>query len=129
MPGMDYKMAFGRERGGNPANISFQVTTFGGNLAEFQAKILKEAPITFAALGITNFKVTKMSGFETTSKLMGLVAVAQAQKPDGKSVRQFYFFFDLNDRKKVLVSCSVADEGTNYDDEFIAILKTFRSTR
>ena len=129
VPGMTLEMPFGREQDGNPANISFQDATFNGNLAEFESNILKGIPATFATLGINNFTVVSMSAFETNTKLMGLQAVAQAQRQDGKIVQQLYYFFDLKEGKKVCAVCSVADEGTTYDADFTAIMKTFRVNR
>ena len=128
-PGVIYKMAFGREQDGNPASIIFQEIAFDGNLGQLESKFLKEAPANLAAQNITNFKIINMSAFETTSNLMGLQAVTQAQRPDGGIARQLFYFFERRDGKKVCVICSVVDQGTTYDAEFDAIMKTFRVTK
>lgn len=129
VPGAAYKMAFGREQDGSPANISFQDVTFNGNLGQFETKTIKETATAYAAQGLTNFKVINMSAFETNANLIGLLAVTQVQRPDGKIVRQFFYFFERKDGKKVGVVCSVTDAGTTYDAEFDAIMKTFRVTK
>src|SRR6266480_1706249 len=54
VPGAPFKVAFGREEDGNPANISFQVTSFSGNLGEFEANLLKQLPVTYETMGLTN---------------------------------------------------------------------------
>ena len=129
VPGVPYKMAFGRESDGNPANISFQNFAFDGNLARLQTKILKETSASLSATGFTDFKVINTSMFETNSKLVGLQTVTQAQRFDGKIIRQLFYFFERKDGQKIGVVCSVADEGTTYDERFDAIMKTFRVTK
>ena len=129
VPGTSYKVAFGREEDGSPGNISFQVAAFSGNLGEFEATLLKEMPSTFAKMGITNSKVVNLSAFETSSKVVGLQAVVQADRLDGKTVRQLFYFFERKDGQKICVTCSVADEGTRYDAIFDSIMKTFRVTK
>jgi hypothetical protein len=128
VPGVPYKMAFGREQDGNPANISFQEVAFSGNLAEFESKTLKEVSATLALHGVTNFRVLAMSMFETDAKLVGLKAVAEAERPDGKIGRQVFYFFQRKDGKNIGIVCSVTDEGDTYDTQFDSIMKTFRVT-
>jgi hypothetical protein len=129
LPGAQFKTAFGREEDGDPANITFQVAAFSGNLGEFQATLLKEMPSVFSRMGISNSRVVNQSAFETSSKLVGLQAVVEAERLDRKTVRQLLYFFERKDGQKILVTCSVADEGTRYDAIFDSIMKTFEVTK
>ncbi len=129
LPGAQFKAAFGREEDGNPGNISFQVAAFSGSLGEFQATMLKEMPSVFSKMGISDSRVVNQSAFETSSKLVGLQAVVEAERLDGKTARQLLYFFERKDGQKILVTCSVVDEGTRYDAIFDAIMKTFEVTK
>jgi hypothetical protein len=128
-PGAQFKTAFGREEDGNPANITFQLAAFSGSLGEFQATILKEMPSVFSKMGISNSRVVNQSAFETSSKLVGLQAVVEVERLDGKTVRELLYFFERKDGQKILVTCSAADEGTRYDAIFDSIVNTFDVTK
>lgn len=129
VPGAVYKMAFGREQDGNPANISAQEIDFNGTLGQLESKIIKEAPASLAAQGLTGFRVLNQSAFETGSNVIGLQVVTETQRQDRRIVRQLYYFFERRDGKKIVVICSVADEGAAYDAEFNAIMRRFRVTK
>jgi hypothetical protein len=128
-PGSQYKVAFGREEDGNPANISFQVAAVGGNLGEFEADLLKQLPEIYKGMGVSSPRILDLSAFQTAAKLVGLQAVIEAERLDGKTARQLMYFFERKDGQKICVTCSVAGEGTRYDAIFDSIMKTFKVTK
>jgi hypothetical protein len=128
MTGVSYKMVFGRESDGNPANISFMVVSFDGDLGKFEAASIAQFRSSFPSMGFTNFKVINMSAFETALQQIGVQVVIQVQRQDEKIVRQFLYMFERKDGKKICVTCTT-DEKNTYLDDFDAIMKTFRVTR
>jgi hypothetical protein len=128
VPHVGYKMIFGRESDGNPANISFTVVSLDGNLAEFETTSIAQLRSGFPSMGLTNFKVINMSAFETALQQIGVQVVIQAQRQDGQVLRQFLYMFERKDGKKICVTCTT-DEKDTYHEDFDAIMKTFRVTR
>ena len=125
VPGVAYKMAFGVESEGDPANISFQDVEFSGNIAELQATLLRDAKAKYQKAGLENFAILNQSGFETEEGRIGAKAVTTARKMDGSTVVQFYYIFERKDRKKVVAICTApSEDAAAYAERFDAILKT-----
>jgi hypothetical protein len=63
VPDASYKMVFGRESDGSPANISFTVVSFDGDLGKFESTLLAQLRAGYPSMGLTDLKVINMSAF------------------------------------------------------------------
>jgi len=130
VPDTSYKMVFGRESDGNPANISFTVASIDGDLDKCESTLLSQLRAGYPSMGLTDLKVINMSAFETNLQQIGAQVAIQVQRQDGKVLQQFIYIFELKGGTKVFATCTcTADEKDTYHADFNAIMKTFRVTR
>jgi len=126
VPGVKFGVPMGRKADGNPGNIMFDLLPKSPTLAESEITILKGVKEKLTSMGCSNFQILNQSGYETAAGMIGAQAVVSVTRPDGQVSRMIYFFFQRNDGYGVIAICSVAGEGTSYDDDFEAIMTSFK---
>jgi len=124
LPNQMFKSALGPDRpSGNPF-ISFHVETLKGNLAEMQAKSLRDLASAGKSSGLTDIKIIVRPAFQTTSNEIGLSALIQGKCTD-RDMREFLYLFQGKGDKVIAIAC-VTTEATD-DAVFDTIIKSFRT--
>jgi len=125
-PGLKYQAAFGQSVNGFAPNINVQDIKTEESLDEFVKRENQLTPQLAKESGAKNFADLKQSKFTTDSQLVGHKTISQVEI-DGRLLRIITYFFEGNDKRKFVITCTVpAEVGESYDQIFDGSIKTFK---
>jgi hypothetical protein len=120
MPGLKYKLAFGKAAGGFAPNVNVVDEAFDGSVDEYVKTSLETVSKVFKG-----FKKLGQSNFKSDSGVKGIRLQTESEQ-GALRLRQTFFFFEGKGKNKFVVTCSaLAENGQKLDSVFEDSMKTF----
>ena len=120
VPGLKYKIAYGKPAQGFAPNINVVDETAAVSIADYARRNVKNMQQL-----VSGFHEISLSPFVTNSGLRGFRLRGEAA-PAGRKLRQTnYLFAGSGDRKIVVTASTLASDGSKHDAMLDAVMKTF----
>jgi hypothetical protein len=121
IPGLEYKVIYGKSDDGFAPNIVFGDENYNSSLKEYVNLSIENTKLV-----TRNYRLLSRSAFKTDAGLMGERTVSLSDTADGTTLRQLCYYFGGSHSIKYLLVCSSSlNSIQQYDNIFDVIVRTF----